>query len=247
MPHHRFFAPKLLIQNETVLLEEEEAHHLIKVMRAQRGEIVECFNGKGSLAKAKILDLHKNNVSLLVTHVEHFPPPACPLILAQAMIRLNRLDTIIEKGCELGMNTLWLYPGDLSELSSFSETQKTRMRHLLIAACKQCGQLYLPEISLVKPLSEVVSLTYPAFWGDLRASAPLFQEAWFRQPPQAGALFFVGPEKGFSPAEISILEKLGAQGVCLGPLTLRADTAPLAALTLMAHWTNFQRRASAQR
>ena len=77
-----------------------------------------------------------------------------------------------------------------------------------------------------------------AYFGDIREKAPLFEAVWKQNPPKSGtkAIFFVGPEKGFTEQEERRLETLGAQGVRLHAHILRTETAPLAALALMSHW-----------
>lgn len=236
MPHDRFYLNDPLVEGQEVIIEGDEFHHLSRVMRGQVGDELEGFNGKGQLASLQITSLEKKEGRLLVLKSTYTPPASCPLIIAQAYTRQNKLDYILEKGCELGMQILYLFPGERSEKSETSDNQKIRMRHILESASKQCGQLWIPEIILLPPLKQWKSLEYPSFYGDVRASAPSFSVAWHKSQPQQGAVFFVGPEKGFSENETVQLEKLGAVGVSLHRHILRAETAPLAALSLMSHW-----------
>jgi 16S rRNA (uracil1498-N3)-methyltransferase len=232
MPDNRFYidAPLTL---DSLKIEGEEAHHLLHVMRAREGDLVELVNGRGSLAEAQVKAINKRDVTLdLVKHYP-VPPPPFPLIIAQAMPRFNRLDTLLEKGTELGMSELWLFTGERSEKAELSENQKERAHKIMVAAMKQCGRLYLPEIRLLPPLKMWTKPEFPLYYGTLEEGVPTLLKAW---KPAKGAIFAVGPEKGFSLEELQLLKQLGGTGVTLHPNILRTETAPLAALSIMSQF-----------
>lgn len=237
MPNNRFYIDAPLATGQIVTLSSTEGHHLAQVMRARVGSEVDLINGRNSLATARIESLgRRGECDLLILAVNTQPTNAFPLIIAQAIPRINRLDTILEKGTELGMHALWLFPGERSERTELSEQQKLRTQTVTIAAMKQCGRLDLPEIQWKDPLKDWSALRLPAFFGSLHNAAAPFGVAWANAQPKSGAIFFVGPEAGFSPAEEAKLTQLGAIGVNLHSNILRTDTAPLAALTLMHHF-----------
>lgn len=236
MPKNRFYLDAALKSGELLALEDVEAHHLIHVMRQRVGDEVELVNGRGVLAEAHVEKLERQRAWLAVdTSVTQESDPF-ELIIVQALPRINRLDLIVEKGTELGMTALWLLAGDKSERKSLSESQQKRLDAIAIAAMKQCGRLYLPTIKTVDPLRDWSTLAYPSYFGALDSEAPAFGVAWRKQGPQKGVLFFVGPEAGFSDAEIQAMQQLGALGVSLHPNILRTDTAPLVAASLISHW-----------
>lgn len=235
MPHSRFFLNTPFQVGVKVVLLGEESHHLTRVMRKQEGEIIELVNGNNQLAKAKILHFEKRGTYLQVTQVEETPPPTFPIILCQALPRLNRLDTLVEKGTELGMTELWLFPGQLSEKKELSPTQLKRLDIISIAAMKQSGRLDLPKIILNPPLVAWSPQKYPAYFGETSPSAPPFLSLY---KPKNGVIFFIGPEAGFTPQETHHLLSLGVQGAKLHPNILRTDTASLVALALIASAIN---------
>jgi 16S rRNA (uracil1498-N3)-methyltransferase len=215
-------------------LEGDEFRHL-KVMRAAPGDTIELVNGEGTLAAAVLQLINKDSASLRIQNIQTSPPTQNPLIIAQAIPRMNRLDFILEKGCELGMDEIWLFPGHESEKKDISANQQERIFNILVASTKQCGRLWLPKVRIF-PSFPVDFKGCQAFYGDIRKQAPLFSQVWHKKRPGQGVLFFIGPEKGFNSDEIEKLEDLGATGVRLHPYILRTDTAPLAALALMSHW-----------
>lgn len=236
MPHDRFYVDDALEMGTCVLLLEEEAHHMAQVMRVRVGERVSLVNGRGSLADAEAIQISRQRCELRVLRVIVAKPDPFRIILAQGMPRFNRLDTIVEKGTELGMHEIWLFPADRSEKKALNESQEQRLQAIVVASMKQCGRLDLPKIVLKPPLHKWTELPFPAFYGALDAQAPSFSARLGELQPLQGSLFFVGPEAGFSNTEIADCKRLGAHGVSLHRNVLRTDTAPLVALTMLSQF-----------
>lgn len=246
MPAERFFTNQPILIGEELILSGQERHHLVDVMRPRAGEPIELVNGQGALAQATFVRSDRQTAVLRVESVEVAKASANQYILAQAIPRINRLDFIVEKGTELGMTALWLFPSERSERKVLTEHQVERLDAMAIAAMKQCGRLFLPKIELKPPLMQWKRETLPvsceAFFGDVDPEAPLFLHALAQQGEQekqskqnTRILFFIGPESGFTDKEVEQLKHLGAEGVSLHPNILRTDTAALAALTLATH------------
>jgi len=234
MPENRFFLSEEMQEGTIVSLAGEEAHHMRIVMRKKAGETLELIDGRGALAQAEIIGFSKDAVQLEIKSLFREKKSAFEVVLAQAIPRINRLDAILEKGTELGMTKLWLFPGMHSEKKSISPSQFQRMQKILISATKQCGRLFLPEIELKPSLDNWKGLNLPSFFGDIDSSAPAFFPILQSEKPPKGVLFFIGPEQGFHSQEETILKELGARGVKLHPNILRTDTASLCALSLIS-------------
>lgn len=231
MPAERFFIPTPLLPEAEIHLEGTEFHHLAHVMRLKEGEAAEIINGNGALAQAILIHKDKKRALFKILSILEKKKETRALILAQAIPRINRLDFIIEKGTELGVTHFWLFPGNLSERKALTEHQLERLDNLIISAMKQCGRLFKPSLEMKTSLEQWTSLSYPAYFGDLREEAPSFFKL---HKSKEDALFFIGPESGFSDKEEAILQRLGAQGVKLHSNILRTDTAALVALSLMS-------------
>ena len=234
MPHNRYYIDAPLQKDTTVTLTGDEWHHLVRVLRARKGDPLELINGRGILAEGIVSELKKQDAEITVTQIleERSPPP--PLILAQAIPRMNHLEWIIEKGTELNATSFWLFPGLLSEKDTLSETQRTRLKHLAVSAMKQCGRLDLPEIVFKPPLLEWPPLQGTLLFGDTEAHAPYLWDLTLKTPLPSPVVLFIGPEKGFSPKEHEfLLNTLSCKGMRLHPNILRAETAPLVALSLI--------------
>ena len=221
MPHDRFYIDAPL--KGEVQLEGEEFHHLSRVMRKKEGDVVELLNGKNTLALATLSSISKHEATLVVTQSEDRKPLLPPLKLIQAIPKMTPLELILQKGTEIGASHFHLYPSSLSEKREFSDNQKRRLHLILIGAMKQCGRLDLPILEWGFP-----PLEGNVFFGDLSADAPSLSEIALLP-----ATFIVGPEKGFTEEEIVDLHTK-AQGVRLTPYTLRAETAAIAGLAILA-------------
>jgi 16S rRNA (uracil1498-N3)-methyltransferase len=214
---------------ESPTIDGSEFHHLVHVMRAQNGDEIELVNGHGVLASARIETIKKKSASLRILHREKQSKPSPSLISAIAILRMEKLDWAIEKATELGADAITLFPAEHSEKKQLSENQVERLRNISIAAMKQCGRLYLPAIAILSSLERVLELDAMALFGDTDPKAPMLEAI----PDSSPILFITGPEKGFSTSEDELL-KQRAKGVRLHMNILRAETAPIVALSLLS-------------
>ena len=235
MPIDRYYAPVDLAVGQQLSIQDQEFHHLVHVTRNQCGDTIEIVNGRGALANATIQTIKKKEAILTIDSVIVKPAPQVEIVLAQAIPRMNRLDFILEKGTELGMTQLWLFPAKESERVNFTEHQLARMQTVTIAAMKQCGRFYLPEIKMMPSLAQWKIPEWPSYFGDVSSDAPAFLSVFEGKCTQNGVIFYIGPESGFTSEEVLMFKKLKAQGVKLHSNILRTDTAALTALSLVSH------------
>jgi 16S rRNA (uracil1498-N3)-methyltransferase len=200
MPVHRFFSTASTI-------EDEEFHHLIHVMRNEVGDLIELVDGRGSLSIAKITGINKKAASLeiLSTHTE--APPAARYSLVQGIPQGTKIEWVLEKGTELDIDDFVFFGS-----KDFSTNKLSRFHHILVAAMKQCGRLFLPTLSFYSSLEEIPlhkDFCYGDFQGDKEVKA---------------TQIVIGPESGFSKEEREYLKQKG-RGVSLGRHVLRTETA----------------------
>jgi len=223
MPADRFYTDSELVSN--LNLTGTEFHHLAHVMKIREGEEIELVNGKGSLAKAKVISISKHAASLHILSLETSPIGTPYILLAIPLMRPAKLEYIIEKGTELGADGFYLYPAQHSEKNTLSPNQLERLEHIAISAMKQCGRLDLPPIKVLKKLDDVFEMDATFLFGDTKTNQN-------KEIPEKRPLIFItGPERGFSEKEDQLLEKKGI-GVTLHKNILRAETAPIAALCI---------------
>lgn len=224
----RFYTTAKLLIGSTIFIGGNEHHHLTRVMRAREGDEIELVNGFGSLASARIVKIEKEGTSVHINTVDHSPTPMYKIFLGIPLMRPSKLEWVIEKGTEVGADAFYLYPADHSTQESLSEHQIERLRNITISALKQSGRLHLPHLEILPHLDSLLKKQADIFFGDVNTSAPLFKSS-----SSATSLFITGPESGFSDEELERLKSKGS-GVRINQNILRAETAPIVALSLLS-------------
>ncbi len=224
---HRFYEPGSW-NADVVDLTDDEAAHMLRVLRLGIGERVTVFDGRGESAVAEIEDVRKRSARLRI--VERLPPSDAPgpeITLITAVPKSDRFRWLVEKATELGVRRLIpirtersvVHPGD-------GKIQK--MQAASIAACKQCGRNDLPAIEPLQEFTEVLSRpTSDRLLIADPQGAPLC-DVRLRSPLQSGLRLAIGPEGGFTAAEIGFAKDAGGEFVSLGQSILRIETAALA-------------------
>lgn len=229
MPLERYYLPEPLVSAKECVLTEAEHHHLAHVTRIKEGEEVEIINGCGDLATARVIKVGRRQTHLMLLATSYTPPPLERTLLLQALPKPNRLSTIVEKTTELGVTEIGLFSSERSDKKP-PASQLAHAQQVAIAAMKQCGRLHLPLIKIATPLEET-SFSCPTYYGDVDPQAKPFLSL---VSGEGDIAVCIGPEGGFSPQEIQRLKDLGAIGISLHPNILRTDTAPIAALAMIA-------------
>lgn len=230
MPHNRLYINAPLHVGDTVTIEDEQYHYIKKVLRAHSGDTVELINGKGVLASALLEKLGKDHCGAVITSSTQDATPTVQLTLALALTKQSHLEYALEKATEVGAGRFLLFPATRSEKEHISETQLKRLNSIIIAATKQCGRLFLPDLVIKSSLKDSVKSSNTLLFGDFGPHTQPLSALTLHSP----VTFFVGPEGGFTEKEREFLITAGATGVSLHHNTLRAETAAVVA-TLLIH------------
>lgn len=230
----RLFVTYSLVAGGNITLDRKQTHYLHNVMRAVIGDRVALFNGHEGEWRARVEKLGRSK-AILTVELQLRPQTAEPnLWLAFAAIKRRPMDIIAQKATELGAVRL------LPVITGHSQATRVNTKRLtLIAteAAEQCSRLSVPEVEEVASLDALLA----AWPGDDRPL--LVCDETGRAPPLAEVLtrlesdrwgVLVGPEGGFSPAELDVIDQLAfATCVALGPRILRTETAVVAALSVV--------------
>ena len=241
----RFYADMALVPGTTVELPPSAARH-VQVLRLQPGDALSLFNGRGDGQpgsegefEATVARMGRSEVEVIVGAYTATAREAGRAIhLAVGMPANERMDWLVEKAAELGATSIQPLMSERSVLRIKGERADKKILHwrgVAVAACEQCGRSRVPLIHDVASLADWLKAGDAAADGSrlllsLReGSRPLAQAV-----PGSGALTFLsGPEGGLSPAEEAAAIARGFGPVTLGPRVLRAETAPLACLSLL--------------
>lgn len=216
-------------------LDPVESGHLTRVLRLDVGAAVELFDGKGTLAQGIVEQVQKQHVTVGVTEQTLVTPPAGKIILAVSFAKGQRFDWLVEKCTELGADHITAVRFDRT-VKLGSTAGLKRLSKITIAAAKQCGRLFLPELSgpeNLKQTLDILQSRYPEsrlLYGSPDA-VPLADV--IDLPLKTDTIVCIGPEGGFSEAETCHLQSQEAVPVSISPNTLRVETAAAAFCALL--------------
>jgi len=228
--------PAAWVRGTELALPPGEAHHAAHVLRLAPGSVVTVFDGRGGAAEARISRAARGEVSAVVEAVH--PPAARPrpmVRLAFAIPKGRRLDWLLEKATELGAARLApvRFARSVAGGAALSASARARLEARCIAAAKQAGADWLPEIEPLRPLPDALPAGEPALFGDTSADAQPVAEALAAVEDldeTAHLHLYVGPEGGLTDDERRLLRSAGAAGVRLVRTVLRIETAAVALL-----------------
>jgi 16S rRNA (uracil1498-N3)-methyltransferase len=237
MPRYDFRSPRLYVdaplgEGVNVTLERGQAHYLATVLRLKSGSHILVFNGRDGEWSATLAVAKRAAILTLGPKTREQTPPT-DLHYLFAPLKAARLDYMVQKAVEMGVSLL--QPA-LTRHSQVTRLNTERMRANAIEAAEQCGILSVPAVMPPLSLSRLLAERDPA-----RRLVFCDEDAEVTNPvaalsglPRSPLAVLIGPEGGFAEDERATLLKLpNVIRISLGPRILRADTAAVAALTLV--------------
>ncbi len=227
-----FYTVPELISDSTLIVSGAEFKHLQKVLRKRIGETVFVVDGKGTLYEAVIERF--NRVEAECSIVRSSRPetePSVDITLAVALLRNpSRFDFLVEKTVELGVRTIVPLK---TKYTIPSRARRERWTQLTVAAMKQSGRTFLPEIKSLTMFDQVfhhgVDLKLIAHEKlDTGRTIESVIEAQFAAQ---SFLVLIGPEGGFSEEELELAARHDCVPVSLGPRRLRSETAAIVSVS----------------
>lgn len=238
MAVHDFTSERLYLDADldaglTVAVSENQAHYLFNVLRLKVGAEILVFNGRDGEWRGAITEARKRGGTLAIREQTRTQTDGPEIRYLFAPLKHARLDYMVQKAVEMGVARL---SPVLTRRTVPDRVNLERMRANAVEAAEQCGVLRLPVIDPPLPLEKVLAAWDPdtplVFCDeDAVAADPIMALKSLRRGP-LGVL--IGPEGGFSEEERQLLRgQPFVLGVSLGPRIMRADTAAVAALTLV--------------
>ncbi len=222
----RFFSDR--IEGDRIILYGEENHHATKVLRKRKGDIVSVFDGRGREFIARIEETGKSQSILKI--LEEVPPREYPfhIAIAQALIKHNRWDWMLEKVTEIGVKEIVPLITEFSVVRT--QSKKGRWEKIVLNACKQSGRQIIPAIQSPMDINQLIE--HSRDYGSRLVAHPGGVEI-IEAPISEKILIAIGPEGGFSDEEIGKLEEANFVKVNLGNFILRSETAPVYAASVI--------------
>ncbi len=238
----RFFVTSDKIVDTQVFIDGDEARHIATVLRSQPGDVVIVFNGSEYEHEVRLISVTSSMVTgqVLSSRLTTAEPPVA-ITLVQGLAKGEKMDYIIQKSVELGVNRIIPVQTERSVVKLDRERalgKVKRWNRMALEACKQCGRTQPPMVEEVSGLDAILQrvsgMPGVFFYEQCKTNklGSLINEHRQAMLDQ-GVVVFIGPEGGFSPSEARTAEKKGVLMAGLGPRTLRTETAGLAALTIL--------------
>ncbi len=228
----RVYLAQQLTSGSSITLEGESAHYLTKVLRLKTGDSFNPFNGTDGEFSAEILNLDRNRLTACINDpVSNTADPELIINLGLGLSRGERMDYGIQKSTELGVSSITPLITVRGEVKLSQDRLIKKLQHwrkVAISACEQCGRNTVPEINPPCTLSDWVKEYYPGVVLDHRGTGNLAN-----QPFENHINLVVGPEGGLSDEELEIAQQNQYTVLKLGPRTLRTETAPVVALSVI--------------
>jgi 16S rRNA (uracil1498-N3)-methyltransferase len=228
----RFFVDQF--SGDTAAIEGDTAYHLGRVLRAQPGQLYELSDGQ-CVRLGRIEKVARDRVDFVL--LEEIPAlsPAIDVTLLLSIVKFDALEWAIEKATELGVSTIVPLAAARSEKALLAAAGKRsdRWQKLLGEASQQSRRVRVPVLQSVSPPAQ--AFTAHAIAGakillSEQPDAPALRQILQNELAHRRAVLAIGPEGGWTDAELSSARAQNFREASLGSLILRTETAVVAAL-----------------
>lgn len=240
----KFFVSKDNISDNdnSVIIEGENAKHISNALRAKIGDEIIVCDGEGLDYTCKIISIEKNKVTGKITDVSsNNAEPDIKITLFQALPKYDKMELVIQKCIEIGADCIVPVTTERCVVSLKGREDKKiqRWNKIAEAAAKQCGRGKIPKVSNVTTFKDAVSkakdldLAIIPYEKENKTSLKDLCLSFKGKGKTIGV--FIGPEGGFSLNEINLARDSGIISVTLGKRILRTETAGLVASVILLY------------
>jgi len=244
---HRIFVDRSMIADGRAVIVGAESHHIRTVLRLKPGDRLVGTDGLGS---DYLLQLKRSSPDALVCEVLRTTQPQSPesrskIVLMQCCLSSGKMEQVIDRATQLGV---WGIVPVVSEKSKFrgdesrSSKKVERWRRIAKSSALQCGRAHFPVIEPVLPLMQAIRTPTDnamrlLFTTDTKArpARQALPELLSCLSQSQAVYLLIGPGAGLSPVERRAAIEHGFAAVMVGSRILRAETAPIVALTLVLY------------
>jgi 16S rRNA (uracil1498-N3)-methyltransferase len=235
-----FFVDPLAVTPPTIRITGDLLHHLRDSLRLHQGDSLTLNDGCGTSYCVKVTHVGPQAIDSRITDQQTEPArKSSPIVLGQALIKGDKMDWVIQKATELGVSAIVPLQSSHSVIKPQQnrlEHQRSRWNRIARDAAQQSERWTIPTIADPLDLSEICrQYTSAPLKGILveRSSGPSLAAIPLPQSPTQQIILLVGPEGGWAADERSLAQEQGFRPLTLGPRILRAETAAIAALSIL--------------
>jgi len=236
----RFFIDAPLSEHMTIA--NADARHIASVLRLAAGATVQVSDQNGKSGKAEIIAANPEAIELkLLEFLEDTTEPPLDIWLVQSLAKGEKMDFIIQKAVELGVYGI-IPVATAHSVVRYDVTKQVdkvaRWQKIAREAAKQCGRSYIPQVFPITSLAQILGNSEFGSANKILLyegqAAQGLKQALTDSSSQTYVLF-IGPEGGFSSAEVNLCQEHGVRIVTMGPRIMRTETAALAAISAVMY------------
>lgn len=226
-----FFHADLVLGATQASLVDSEIAHARNSRRLKAGQEIKLLNGSGLLAECRIEQIGRDLLTVSVQEIREVAQTSHKLIIATAIPKGDRQRTMVDMLTQLAVSEIIAVQCDHS-VTTVKDKQLQKWQRVAIEACKQSQNPWLPSIGQ--------SLTVPALLESVQRQANT--QAYYADAiggrisvalkpavPHGNTIILIGPEGGFSAAEVSLFDRAGLPCLGLAAHILRTETAAITA------------------
>lgn len=226
--HHRIYYPDPLNIGDEISVVGDEFHHAARVVRVRPDEHVELFDGRGRAVEGRVIETTGEALRIAVERVVPSRESKTRIHLAAAIINLDRFELVLQKATELGVASITPVVTDRVDVRPERYKGKSeRWEKIVFEAVKQSGRSVIPPLAEPAAFAEAIG----------GAGTKIFFDADEEPSPPDDSFdevtLFVGPEGGWSEAEIELARSRRCIFRRLGSRRLRAETAAIVAVAII--------------
>ena len=206
-----------------VVMNEVDSKHISRSFRKNIGDNIMITNGSGYLCNAEIIEIGKK-IKVKINSIEKFKSSSNSIHIALSPLKnASRFEWFVEKSTELGISKITPL---VCEYSEKKKVNMDRLDRILISSLKQSNQFYKPIINSIKTFENFIRDNEDElFMANLKTSNKIKRELFTQN--------MIGPEGGFSDAEIKLAKKKNIKEITLGNSRLRSETAAIFGLSVI--------------
>jgi 16S rRNA (uracil1498-N3)-methyltransferase len=237
----KFYIDKNNIINNKVLISRDEARHIIKVLRYKIDDLITLFDSEGMTYECVIKAFENERITAeIIEKIENKNSETTKIVLAQAVLKSKKMDSVIQKSTELGISRIipFFSSRTIPKWNSDKCFDKAEhWRNIVKASVKQSGIRKMPCVDNIISYDEIIS-------SNLNMNKILLYEkernVSFKKIINtitfpSDIIIMVGPEGGFTIEEVSRAKQSGFLTTSIGKLILRAETVPIAILSILQY------------
>jgi 16S rRNA (uracil1498-N3)-methyltransferase len=238
MARRRFFVEE--VRNQRAELYGEDAHHLVRVLRVEKGQRFEISDNR-NVYLSEVAEAHKGRVVFAVIEKLAPGPAVIEIVLLLALVKFDRFEWALEKGVEAGVSRVVPVIAERSEkgLDRAASKRVERWRRIVLEASQQSRRDTLARIEMPVTFRAAVEFQSPLrCLLDEAPGAPALLSVLAGKRGSSGVALLTGPEGGWTEKERNLALGMGWEAVSLGPQILRTETAAVlaAGIAMNAYW-----------